>query len=228
MSNSKPVIDFIFDFGSPNAYLAWKILPAIAARTGAEVNIIPCLLGGIFKATGNRSPFTAFKGVKGKLAYEMLELRRFIARHKLAAFKLNPHFPVNTLLVMRALVAAKRAGIEDAYVSVVSAAMWEQGEKMDDPEVFRRVLKAGGTRRRKAAGGDAGRPGQGRTRGQYRSRRGARGLWHSHLFRQGRDVLRQGAPGTGRGGGAGRQIGLAGGPGATVAQGRFRRIAVGP
>jgi 2-hydroxychromene-2-carboxylate isomerase len=144
VSSNKPVIEFIFDFGSPNAYLAWKILPDIAARAGAEVKIIPCLLGGIFKATGNQAPFTAFAGVKGKLAYEMLEMRRFIARHKLTAFKLNPHFPVNTLLIMRALVAASRAGVENAYLRIVAEAMWEQGEKMDDPEVFRRVLKAGG------------------------------------------------------------------------------------
>ncbi len=140
----KPVIDFIFDFGSPNAYLAWKLVPAIAARTGAEVRIVPCLLGGIFKATGNQAPFVTFSGVKGKIAYEMLEMRRFIARHKLTAFTLNPHFPVNTLLIMRGLVAAKRAGVEEQYMSVVAAAMWEQGEKMDDPDVVRRVLTAGG------------------------------------------------------------------------------------
>ena len=120
------------------------MLPAIAARTGAEVRIIPCLLGGIFKATGNRSPFEAFSGVKGKLAYETLEMRRFIARHRLTAFKLNPHFPVNTLLIMRGLVAARRAGVQDAYIAAVEAAMWEQGEKMDDPEVFRRVLARAG------------------------------------------------------------------------------------
>ena len=137
-------IDFIFDFGSPNAYLAWKVLPAIAARTGATVNLIPCLLGGIFKATNNASPAVAFGAVKGKLAYEGLETRRFVAKHGLSAFPQNPHFPVNTLMIMRGLVAARRMGVGDRYLEVVLAAMWEQGEKMDDPDVVARVLTAGG------------------------------------------------------------------------------------
>ena len=137
-------IDFIFDFGSPNAYLAEQVLPAIARRTGATVNRIPCLLGGIFKATNNASPMVAFGGVTGKLAYEGLETRRFVAKHGLTAFRSNPHFPVNTLLIMRGLVAARRAGVEDRYAQVVLAAMWEQGEKMDDPEVVLRVLNAAG------------------------------------------------------------------------------------
>jgi 2-hydroxychromene-2-carboxylate isomerase len=137
-------IDFIFDFGSPNAYLAWKVLPAIAERTGATVNLIPCLLGGIFKATNNRSPGEAFGEVKGKLAYEGLETRRFVEKHGLTAYRPNPHFPVNTLLIMRGLIAARRAGIGEAYLAAVLAAMWEAGEKMDDPEVVRRVLDAAG------------------------------------------------------------------------------------
>ncbi|WP_293678564.1 2-hydroxychromene-2-carboxylate isomerase [uncultured Phenylobacterium sp.] len=137
-------IDFIFDFGSPNAYLAEKVLPAIAGRTGARVNRIPCLLGGIFRAANNASPMVAFGGVKGKLAYEALETRRFVAKHGLVAFRQNPHFPVNTLLIMRGLVAARRAGMEEPYVAAVLAAMWEAGEKMDDPEVVVRVLSAAG------------------------------------------------------------------------------------
>lgn len=137
-------IDFIFDFGSPNAYLAGKVLPGIAERTGATVNLIPALLGGIFKATNNQSPALAFGQVKGKLAYENLETRRFIARHGIKRFQMNPNFPVNTLLIMRGLIAARRAGVETGYLEVVQAAMWEAGEKMDDPEVVRVVLEAGG------------------------------------------------------------------------------------
>ena len=137
-------IDFIFDFGSPNAYLAGKALPAICARTGARVNLIPCLLGGIFKATNNRSPVEAFGEVRNKLAYEALETRRFVARHGLSAFRSNPHFPVNTLLIMRGLIAARRQGVGEPYLDAVAAAMWEQGEKMDDPAVVARVLAAAG------------------------------------------------------------------------------------
>jgi 2-hydroxychromene-2-carboxylate isomerase len=141
---TRPVIEFVFDFGSPNAYLAWKVLPAMAAEAGAAVEIVPCLLGGIFKAANNRSPMEAFGEVKGKLAYEQLETRRFVARHGLSDFRMNPHFPVNTLAIMRGLIAARRAGVGDRYLEAVLAAMWEQGEKMDDPEVIRRVLDAAG------------------------------------------------------------------------------------
>jgi len=137
-------IEFVFDFGSPNAYLALPPLREIAARHGATVKLIPCLLGGIFKATNNRAPMVAFGEVPSKLAYERLEMERFIARHGLTRFRMNPHFPVNTLLAMRGMVAAQRMGIEDAYVAAVLAAMWEDGEKMDDPEVFVRVLDAAG------------------------------------------------------------------------------------
>jgi 2-hydroxychromene-2-carboxylate isomerase len=137
-------VDFIFDFGSPNAYLAWKVLPAIAARHGAQVRLSPCLLGGIFKATGNQAPSAAFGAIKGKMAYEMLEMRRFIAAHGLSAFRMNPHFPVNTLLLMRGQIAAERAGVGQAYLEAMLMGMWEDGLKLDDPEVFVATANAAG------------------------------------------------------------------------------------
>ncbi len=137
-------IDFIFDFGSPNAYLAWKVLPQIAARTGADVNLIPCLLGGIFKITGNQAPNQAFGAIQGKLAYEALETRRFVDKHALTAYRFNPNFPVNTLLIMRGLVAARRAGVGDRYLEAALKAMWEDGLKMDDPAIVAQVLTAAG------------------------------------------------------------------------------------
>jgi 2-hydroxychromene-2-carboxylate isomerase len=137
-------IDFIFDFGSPNGYLSWKVLPQIAARTGAKINLIPCLLGGIFKITGNQAPNLAFGNIKGKLAYESLETRRFVEKHGLTKFAFNPHFPVNTLLIMRGLIAAQRQGVGEAYLEAVLKAMWEDGQKMDDPEVAAAVLTAAG------------------------------------------------------------------------------------
>lgn len=137
-------IDFIFDFGSPNAYLAWKVLPGIADRTGATINLIPCLLGGIFKATGNQAPITAFGGVKGKLEYEALETDRFVQKHGLHAYRFNPHFPVITLIAMRGMIAAQHAGVGDAYLEAVLTAMWEDGLKMDDPAVFVAALDAAG------------------------------------------------------------------------------------
>ena len=139
-----PTVEFIFDFGSPNAYLAYGVLKDIAARTGAEVVLTPCLLGGLFKITGNQAPMTAFGGIQGKLAYEALETKRFVAKHKLDRYQFNPHFPVNTLLIMRGLVAARRIGVEQAYLDAVMAGMWERGLKMDDPQVVAAALTEAG------------------------------------------------------------------------------------
>jgi 2-hydroxychromene-2-carboxylate isomerase len=139
-----PVIEFIFDFGSPNAYLAYKALQGIAEQRGAAIKLVPCLLGGIFKATNNQGPITAFGNVKGKLAYEQLEMKRFIKKHGLGKFRFNPHFPVNTLLLMRGHIAAQHAGVEVAYVEAGLRAMWEDGKKMDDPDVFAAVMNEGG------------------------------------------------------------------------------------
>lgn len=137
-------LEFIFDFGSPNAYLAWRALPPLLARTGASLVIMPALLGGIFKATGNSSPIVAFKAIRGKLDYEMLELKRFVAAHGITEYRMNPHFPVNTLGIMRGLVAARRAGVDEAYLAAVAKAMWEDGRKMDEPEVIAAVLTEAG------------------------------------------------------------------------------------
>ncbi|MBC7506454.1 MAG: 2-hydroxychromene-2-carboxylate isomerase, partial [Sandarakinorhabdus sp.] len=88
---------FYFDFGSPNAFLCHRMIPAIEQRTGVKFTYIPILLGGLFKLTGNQSPATAFAGIKNKPEYEALEMRRFIARHSISDFKFNPFFPINTL-----------------------------------------------------------------------------------------------------------------------------------
>lgn len=137
-------ITFYYDFGSPNAYFSHKVIPAIEARTGAKFDYVPILLGGLFKITGNQSPMQAFGGIKNKLEYQQLETRRFINKHGLTAFTMNPHFPVNTIHIMRGAVAAQQLGVAQRYIDVVYAAMWEQGLKMDDPEVIRETLKKGG------------------------------------------------------------------------------------
>lgn len=141
---SDRTIDFIFDFASPNGYFAHRALKGVAERTGARVNLTPCLLGGIFKATGNQAPFVAFGGVKGKLDYEMLEIRRFVARHGLSAFRMNPHFPVNSLAAMRGLCALEPGEAFDRYVEAVLAGFWERGLAMGDPGVVQSVLDEAG------------------------------------------------------------------------------------
>ena len=135
-------VQFHFDFGSPNAYLSHRVIPAIEQRTGARFEYVPALLGGIFKLTGNQSPATAFAGVKNKPEYDRLETRRFIARHGLADFRMNPHFPVNTLGIMRGALAAQVAGVFEPYVTAVFEDMWARGQKMDDPDVLRARLDA--------------------------------------------------------------------------------------
>ena len=137
-------IDFIFDFASLNAYLAQRALPGLVERTGATVDVIPCLLGGIFKATGNQAPFTAYAGIKGKLDYEMLEIRRFIAAQRITDFQMNPHFPVNSLLAMRGLCACKPGDEFDRYLEAVLAGFWERGLPMGDPAVLASVLTEAG------------------------------------------------------------------------------------
>lgn len=133
-------VEFLFDFGSPNAYLSHKVLPDMERRTGVKFEYVPVLLGGLFKLTGNRSPAETLAGIKNKPEYESLETSRFIARHGLTAFKRNPHFPVNTLQIMRGAVAARHEGVFAEYVNAVFANMWEQALKMDDPEVIRAAL----------------------------------------------------------------------------------------
>lgn len=135
---------FLFDFGSPNAYLCHKVIPQIEARTGARFDYVPILLGGLFKLANNRSPVEAFATIPNKLAYDRLEMQRFITRHGLAAFKFNPHFPVNTLQIMRGAVAAQQSSCFERYVDTVFAAMWEHGLKMDDPATIAAVLAEGG------------------------------------------------------------------------------------
>lgn len=133
-------VEFLFDFGSPNAYLAHKVIPEIETRTGEKFVYVPVLLGGIFKLTNNKPPMVAFGGIRNKMDYEMLETRRFIARHGLTAFTFNPYFPVNTLALMRLAVAAERDGILPRYVDAAFHHMWEAPKKMDDPEVIRSAL----------------------------------------------------------------------------------------
>jgi 2-hydroxychromene-2-carboxylate isomerase len=137
-------VEFHFDFGSPNAYFTHKLIPGIEARTGARFTYVPVLLGGVFKLTNNQPPMLAFSGVKNKLAYQHVEIERFIKRHGLTAFRMNPHFPVNTLLVMRGAVVAGMDGVLPAYVDAVFAAMWEDERNMADPTIAAAVLvKAG-------------------------------------------------------------------------------------
>jgi 2-hydroxychromene-2-carboxylate isomerase len=133
-------LEFHFDFGSPNAYLAHRVLPTIEERTGLSFEYVPVLLGGVFKATGNVSPAISMQGIKNKGVYQQLEIQRFIARNEINDFAQNPHFPVNTLLIMRGAIAAERMGCFPRYVDEVYRHMWSEPKKMDDPQVIHAAL----------------------------------------------------------------------------------------
>ena len=133
-------IEFHFDFGSPNAYLAHLVIPEVERRTGAKFDYVPVLLGGVFKLTNNRSPAESLAGIKNKPEYERLETERFIRRHGITAYRRNPFFPVNTLAIMRGAVAAQRLGVFARYVDEVYRHMWAEPKKMDDPDVLRAAL----------------------------------------------------------------------------------------
>jgi 2-hydroxychromene-2-carboxylate isomerase len=137
-------LEFLFDFGAPNGYLAWKVLPALIERTGAELVLTPILIGGVFKATNNRPPIMAYAEVPAKWAYEQLELERFVTAHGLDRFRLNPHFPVNSLTLMRMAMVVQADGDLPGFINAAYAAMWEDGHNMGDPAVIAEVIDAKG------------------------------------------------------------------------------------
>lgn len=137
-------VQFLFDFGSPNAYLCHKVIPGIERRTDATFEYVPILLGGLFKLANNRSPAEAFAGIPNKRAYDLLEMKRFVEKHGLSSFRSNPFFPVNTLQIMRGAVAAQRLDCFASYVDTVYACMWERGLNMADPAVIVQALDAAG------------------------------------------------------------------------------------
>lgn len=137
-------VEFLFDFASPNAYLSYHVLREVAERQRVEVVLTPVLLGGLFKLTNNQPPMLAFGEVKGKLEYDMLETQRFIEAHGLNKFVFNPHFPINTITLMRGFIAAQEMGVVDQYVEANLSAMWEQGLNMGDPEVAAGVWQSAG------------------------------------------------------------------------------------
>jgi len=139
-----PKVQFQFDFGSPNAYLAARVIPDIERRTGTKFDYVPVLLGGIYKLTGNSSPADYLKGIRNKPDYMALETERFIRRHGITTFRRNPFFPVNTLQLMRGAVAAEAEGVFWPYFQAVYHHMWEEPKKMDDPGVMREALISSG------------------------------------------------------------------------------------
>jgi 2-hydroxychromene-2-carboxylate isomerase len=139
-----PAPQFMFDFGSPNAFLSHEAIPAIEKRRGVKFEYVPILLGGIFKATNNRSPAETLAGVKNKREFHDIETERFVKRFAVKPYTWNPFFPVNTLNLMRAAIAAQLDGVFEKYIDAAFHHMWDEPKKMDDPEVAIKALTASG------------------------------------------------------------------------------------
>ena len=134
-------VEFLFDVGSPTAYLAWTQLPQICAETGATLVSTPMLLGGVFQATGNASP----AAVPAKGRYMTADLTRFAKRYGVP-FAHNPYFPINTLLLMRGAVGVQLRLPErfDLYLKAVFGALWVEQKNLNDPAVLMATLAAAG------------------------------------------------------------------------------------
>src|SRR3954447_9389915 len=141
---ARPAPQFLFDVGSPNAYLSHQAIPAIERRIGVKFQYVPILLGGIFKATNNKSPAETLAGVKNKREHHAVETERFVKRFGVKPYTMNPFFPVNTLNLMRAAVAAQLEGVFEKYVDAAYHHMWVEPKKMDDPEVAAKALASSG------------------------------------------------------------------------------------
>ena len=129
-------VEFYFDFGSPTAYLAYRRLIQFNAAYGLSIDYRPILLGGVFKATGNTSPVAV--PAKGNYMLEH-DLPRFATRYGVV-LAFNPHFPLNTLTLMRGAIAAHRLDCFEDYVSVVYRGVWAEGKNMADKDVLVEVL----------------------------------------------------------------------------------------
>jgi 2-hydroxychromene-2-carboxylate isomerase len=134
-------VEFYFDVGSPAAYLAWTQLPQIAEECGATIVYRPFLLGGVFQATGNRSPAE----IPAKGRYLLDDLNRFARRYRVK-FQYNPHFPINTLMLMRGALGLQmhQASRMPVYVDAVYHALWVEGRNMGEPAVVGGVLRDAG------------------------------------------------------------------------------------
>ena len=134
-------VEFFFDLGSPTTYLAYTQLPTLCAQTDSTLIYRPILLGGVFKATGNASPVT----VPAKVPYMVKDLSRFAKRYGVA-FKFNPHFPFNTLLLMRAVTGMQLRHPErfEALIDCLFRALWVDARNLNDPATVAEVLKEGG------------------------------------------------------------------------------------
>ncbi len=137
-------VELVFDFVSPNAYLIWWPLRELVNRYEAELDVIPVFLGGMHKLTGNAPPMIRDAEVKGKNAYAMLEMNRFITRHGLGKYRLHPQFPFNSITLQRMLFAADQDGRGVQFVDGLLRPIWEDGLDITSPEAIGAAITEAG------------------------------------------------------------------------------------
>ena len=134
-------VDFIFDFASPNAYLCHKAIQNLEKTHDIKFNYIPCLLGGIMKLSNNQPPMVTLADIPNKLKYEFdTAFNRFMKEHNITKFKMNEHFPVNTISLIRGAIVAQKNDFFESYVEIVLSGLWEQSLKLDTPEALHELL----------------------------------------------------------------------------------------
>jgi len=134
-------VDFIFDFASPNAYLCHKAIQNLEQAHNIKFNYVPCLLGGIMKLSNNQPPMVTLAEIPNKMKYEFdTAFNRFMREHNITKFKMNEHFPVNTISLIRGAIVAQKNDFFDAYIEIVLSGLWEQSLKLDSPEALHQLL----------------------------------------------------------------------------------------
>ena len=134
-------VDFIFDFASPNAYLCLKAIQNLEKTHNIKFNYVPCLLGGIMKLSNNQPPMVTLAEIPNKMKYEFdTAFNRFMREHSITKFKMNEHFPVNTISLIRGAIVAQKNNFFDTYVEIVLSGLWEQSLKLDSPEALHELL----------------------------------------------------------------------------------------
>ena len=134
-------VDFIFDFASPNAYLCHKAIQNLEKTHNIKFNYVPCLLGGIMKLSNNQPPMVTLAEIPNKMKYEFdTAFNRFMREHSITKFKMNEHFPVNTISLIRGAIVAQKNNFFDAYGEIVLSGLWEQSLKLDSPEALHELL----------------------------------------------------------------------------------------
>jgi len=134
-------VDFIFDFASPNAYLCHKAIIELERNHEIKFNYVPCLLGGLMKLSNNQPPMIAFGEIPNKMKYEFdTAFNRFMREYKIKNFKMNEHFPVNTISLIRGAIVAQKHNFFNDYVEIVLSGMWEHSLKLDSPAALHQLL----------------------------------------------------------------------------------------